>query len=432
MKYFTRFWFPEVDSRIFGLYRILMGGLAFLTFWSLIPLAKFYYSDQGWFPLGLAVQLMSLKEWTLLHLITHPFFATVFLAFGCLFSLFLMIGYRSRTAAILTMIWLVSVQSRNWLNTYGGDAAIRIFVFYAILAPCGAAWSLDVLLKRKREYQSEIDSGNINFQTIPSIRAPLVSGWVLRLIQIQICLIYLHTGWAKSHGKDWLNGMGAAYALLDPIFARADFSQLLTIPFIKTMILATGHLTLWLELLFPLLMLWWPLRYLGLLGMGSIHLGIFVTLQVHLFSLILISSYVVFLPPKFFEKMEDWIYRLGQRVSGEKRLVLYDGECFVCRWAVFFLFSCDWFQRLEFYAIQEKGLWENKVPEDLHSKIDLDAPFAYSIKSGTWGRGFDAYSLIGKTLWCLRPLAAVVSRVGYLAKWGKKAYEPMAARRTDW
>ena len=42
------------------------------------------------------------------------------------------------------------MQSRNWLNTYGGDAVLRLMLFYLGLAPTGAAWSIDALLRRYR------------------------------------------------------------------------------------------------------------------------------------------------------------------------------------------------------------------------------------------------------------------------------------------
>ena len=74
-----------------------------------------------------------------------------------------------------------------------------ILTFYMMLCPCGAAYSLDALrAARKRGTAAE----------------PLIVPWAVRLLQMQICLIYFQSCVIKCQGPLWLNGtVGALHSL---------------------------------------------------------------------------------------------------------------------------------------------------------------------------------------------------------------------------
>ena len=72
-----------------------------------------------------------------------------------------------------------------------------------MLCPCGAAYSLDARrAARKRGTAAE----------------PLISPWAVRLLQMQICLIYFQSCVIKCQGTVWLNGTTVHYVLFNREF----------------------------------------------------------------------------------------------------------------------------------------------------------------------------------------------------------------------
>lgn len=72
-----------------------------------------------------------------------------------------------------------------------------MIAFYLVLAPSGAALSVDRWRRAKDR-----------FWEFPQ-RAP----WALRLIQVQISVVYLSTVWSKVQGTTWNDGTAVSYAL---------------------------------------------------------------------------------------------------------------------------------------------------------------------------------------------------------------------------
>src|SRR5262249_2400218 len=140
--------FNKIDARQYALLRILMSFFWLATLLGLIDESTFYYSNQGWFPLSKALEITASREWTLLHAVTSPFGVHLFFAVWMTAALGMLVGYRTRLCSVLSFIGIVSLHSRNWLNTYGGDAVLRLMLFYLALCPSGLAWSIDSLIAR--------------------------------------------------------------------------------------------------------------------------------------------------------------------------------------------------------------------------------------------------------------------------------------------
>lgn len=108
----------------------------------------------------------------------------------------LTVGWHSRVAAALVFVLVLSFQYRNPLVFNAGDVLLRVEAFVLALAPSGAALSLD---ERRR-------TGSFwSAQT----RAP----WGLRLLQIQLTVVYVATFVARMTGEKWPSGSAVSYAL---------------------------------------------------------------------------------------------------------------------------------------------------------------------------------------------------------------------------
>ena len=77
----------------------------------------------------------------------------------------------------------------------GGDALISVEAMFLALSSCGAALSLDQRRRTGSFWSAQC-------------RAP----WPLRLLQVQLSLIYVVNVQAKLSGKAWVDGSAASYA----------------------------------------------------------------------------------------------------------------------------------------------------------------------------------------------------------------------------
>src|SRR5262249_37448401 len=132
-------------------------------------------------------------------------------------------------------------------------------LFYLMLCPCGAAWSVDALWKRRT--------------------GPLyVHPWPICLIFVQMIFMYWINGLYRLFGETWRDGTSLFYVLGDLSLSR--FSQLavpVPLRFVVTQIMPWRGLA-W-ETLFPLLVIFkWPRRVALFLGV-SFHLGIFISME---------------------------------------------------------------------------------------------------------------------------------------------------------
>ncbi len=281
-----RFFFTEVDARRLAALRIGTGLFAFLSLLDLAPLIELHYSDAGWLPVSWTLEQPIGAGFTLLHAITSPLWAKVFLGVALAAALSMALGFHARVASWATFIALVSFQQRNPLLYYGGDAVLRLLAFSVALGPSGRAWSIDVWRSRHQR---------------PVTWAPATTPvWPIRLIQIQIAVIYFVSGFAKLHGATWLDGSALAIVLAHPGFSRFDIASLATWAPVTLLLKTMTRLTLVWELAFPFLVCSQIGRRLAL-GMGvAIHLGIIVFMRIHWFGWIMIMSYLAFVPVEAF------------------------------------------------------------------------------------------------------------------------------------
>jgi hypothetical protein len=157
--------------------------------------------------------------------------------------LFMLIGFGTRWA--VAVVWVLTLSFDN-LNPYlenNGDTARCILMLYLVLTPCGAAWSLDDCRRRRR-------TGDL--------RPAFVHPWPLRLLFLQMILLYFFNGVFKLFGSDWLDGESLHYVLANPTWSRISYLEY--------------HPPLWVLQIATYVVLFWeagfPPGYLGLHGVG--------------------------------------------------------------------------------------------------------------------------------------------------------------------
>ena len=276
-----RFWFAPQSTSTLALFRIAFGLLALAWTLALSPDLLTFFAREGIVPEQPDYSSLELP-WTWGLLGAFPGDAAVVALFAALLvaSACVLVGYRTRLASAAVFVGILSFERRNPFVFNAGDNLIRVMALYLLLAPAGASLSLD-RWRRARE----------RFWEFPA-RAP----WALRLVQIQLSVIYLSTVWEKLQGETWKDGTAVSYVL------RTEDIQRVALPSaITDSVLASGALTygtLAVELAAGILI--WSRRARPFVVVPAILLHLFVdaTLTAGLFSAAMLTGYVAFVSPE--------------------------------------------------------------------------------------------------------------------------------------
>jgi hypothetical protein len=271
------FWFAPLDPATLAVVRIAFGALATLWTLSLAPDLGPFFSDSGL--IGDALRHGGDGTWSLLW-IDHSdtTVAAVYLALLAA-AVGTAVGWHSRVCAAVVFVALTSLARANPFVFNSGDTLIRVLALYLALAPSGMEFSLD---RRRAERH-----GRGVAATHPA--------WPLRLIQIQISVMYVSAVWSKLQGASWRDGTAVSYVTRLPDLARfhiaglIEQSPLLTHAATYGTLLIEGGLAV---------LIWHRRTRIAALAFGVLlHLGIDASIRVGFFSLAVFTAYLSFADP---------------------------------------------------------------------------------------------------------------------------------------
>ncbi|WP_051575020.1 HTTM domain-containing protein [Mycobacterium sp. URHB0044] len=186
------FWFRPTRAYTLGLVRIAFGALIVVWTATLLPGLHDLFGPEG-------VASTALREpfrWTLFQTWSGDQALLVGWAVLLVAGLAMTVGWHSRLASVVVFVLVLSFQYRNPSAFNSGDVVIRAEALFLMLAPCGTALSLDQRRRTGSFWSTQI-------------RAP----WAIRLLQLQLSVIYLSSVRAKLSGHAWSDGTAVSYAL---------------------------------------------------------------------------------------------------------------------------------------------------------------------------------------------------------------------------
>src|SRR5262249_10260690 len=127
----------------------------------------------------------------------------------------------------------------------------------------------------------------------PDCRPVYVAPWWLRLMFLQLVIIYFLNGIYKLSGTSWQEGTSLYRVLASVELSRFPLSQL---PVTFTMLQIGSYIVVAWESSFPLLVIWRWTRVPALLMGVFFHLGILVTLEIGFFAPYMLCFYLPMLP----------------------------------------------------------------------------------------------------------------------------------------
>jgi hypothetical protein len=195
-------------------------------------------------------------------------------------AVMLLFGFCTRFAAVATWLLAMSFGNANPYLDNAGDTIRAILLFYLMLCPCAAVWSIDSYWKTALS---------------PTRQRGLVfvHPWPIRLIFLQMIFIYFMNGVYKLMGPNWLDGQSLFWVLGDVVLTRFS-PDTLRIPLWLGQLM-TWSVVAW-EVAFPFLALWKWSRWAALIMGVFFHLGIFATMELAGFVPYALCMYLPMIP----------------------------------------------------------------------------------------------------------------------------------------
>jgi hypothetical protein len=285
-----RFFFAPVPVVNIAVYRIALGILALNYGALLAPDLLVWFGEKGALPFATSRLIPGGQGLVNLFIWLPKTDGSVWAVYTLFMisALCMTVGFMTRLSMILVFICIATFQHRNVMIPNSGDYFIRLAAFFMIFSQAGAALSIDQWRRRRRGQEDAT-----------LLRAP----WAMRMIQLQLCFLYLSAYLWKIRGDLWLHGIAVYYP------ARLQEFFRFPVPYVFEH-MWTIKLWTWGTLLteFSLGTLIWirELKYWVLLAGMLLHLGIAYSMNIPMFAQVMIFTYVLWVDPKYLDRAILW------------------------------------------------------------------------------------------------------------------------------
>jgi len=281
-----------VDPRPLAWFRCWFGLLTLVNLALLWPDMPMWLGDDGVLPPD--VHRLRITDTRLsIYLVTGSGDLAIALirGLGLAGGLGLVLGVCPRAAAACVWAAAVSYSWRNMNILHSGDSLIRIGSFFLIFARSDGCLSLPRAVRRRRRPAAD-DASRMSAAAPCLERVP---AWPQRILQLQLCVLYLVAGIWKLTGPTWRDGTAVGMVLQLGEFQRFPIPDFFLTPPMSQVL---SYATLAFELGFPLL-IWVPRLRMPLLLAGLVfHAGLDWVMNVQLFQWLITSYYLLWLEPE--------------------------------------------------------------------------------------------------------------------------------------
>jgi hypothetical protein len=185
-------------------------------------------------------------------------------------------GLQNRVFQIFIFLLHLVFLKRNPFAIYGTDMVATCWFLYLCFVKTPVRFRFQFLKKSKTSSELSIILNSVG----------------LRLIQIQLCIIYAYSGLEKARGNTWWNGDAIWFALGNSQVASMDFGFLVHTQWLIA--LMTFSTIVW-EVYFPFA-IWIPRIRKYMLVIGCFfHLGIAMMMNLYDFSFMMLAVYILFI-----------------------------------------------------------------------------------------------------------------------------------------
>ena len=293
-----------------GVFRCLFAAVLLANAAFMAPDIQTWFSDTGVLPLDLARQQFGEVRLNLFTIFgSSPDAVLAIFAVHCLAAVCLLFGIFGRLAPVTLFLTMVSFHHRNIYVLHSGDTLMRLYCFFLMFADSTAALSVDrwIAVRFGREDRKV---------------HRLINPLPVRLIQMQLCLVYFAAFFIKATGTLWQNG-NAVFVVQQV----GEFDRFPVPEFFKA-IWASKILTwytLLVEGLFAFLVWFKDTRILMLVGALFLHVGLEYSMNIQLFQPTITSAFLLFITAAEYQAAADFVKRRLQRRAAGAPMAIVDG-----------------------------------------------------------------------------------------------------------
>jgi hypothetical protein len=200
-----------------------------------------------------------------------------------IFLLLLVLGVGGRILMMITWVLTMGFMQRNYSAIFGADVIAALFMFYMMFTNSCERLSVLNFFKKKTKFQE----------------SDFISSLMIRMMQVQISVIYGYTGWEKLKGGSWWDGTALWSVMANPQMTNFDFSFLRSVPWFIPIV---AYLTIIFEVYFPVMVAWNKTRYIWLILGVFFHAGIGLFMGLGPFATAMMSTYFLFINPLILEQ----------------------------------------------------------------------------------------------------------------------------------
>lgn len=221
------------------------------------------------------------------------------------FGLMLMVGFTSRLSTGMSLFLWMSLYVANPFVGSGGDAILRMVLLYMCFVDSGKHWSVDAWLRRRK--------GDVPART-PEWFSATFHNVALVLIIHQIIVVYVASALWKVQSTRWLDGTAVYYPLQTEAYSPwRDHIHLLTDH--GWIVAGATYTAIGVQLFVPVLLMYRPTRFVALVALTGMHLGIGILMGILYFSLVMIAVDVLLISDQSWARIEATVHRLRQRAG---------------------------------------------------------------------------------------------------------------------
>lgn len=273
VKAIDTFFFKPASSFPFAFLRVALGCFIILQLACLLPAWDYVYGSEGyveWFISSELFRIKSLPNIMDVADVLNRYGCTdrqVLYGFTVLYAasvIALLCGWRTRLMAAVTCLLHFMLNNTAIIFGYGVETFTHIGLFYLIFAPSGAC---------------------LSFTGKKMADPSAMARFVLRIMQIHLCIVYFNAGIAKLEGEDWRTGQAVWYTLANSNYSNISMAWLAEVPLLAKMS------TWWVLVFETLYMIFiWPrrTRRFWFWNVVILHVFIGVFMGLYMFGLIMI------------------------------------------------------------------------------------------------------------------------------------------------
>ncbi|MDG0816624.1 HTTM domain-containing protein [Bdellovibrio svalbardensis] len=282
-SHWERFWFAPQNLLGLAFMRIALCGTMFYLY--VIRLANLeYYTDASWIPRARALEVMGdlYRPLFLWGFWPDSMMGVAHVLLVVLLGL-LTLGIGGRWIMWLAWILDAAFIQRNYAVNFGADIIAALFLFYMSFTQSCERLSILNLFRKKRVFKD----------------GDIISSVMMRMMQVQIGVLYAYTGAEKLKGMSWWDGTALWSVMANPQMTTMNFDFLRNIPWIIPLL---AYSTVIFEVYFPVMVAWKKTRYLWLIVGVFFHSGIAIFMGLGPFAMTMMSTYFLFVDPLILEQ----------------------------------------------------------------------------------------------------------------------------------